>query len=168
LYNAGIDRGRCIVSHSWLSWLDTIIALQHRQSTGFGSQGYSVRSVRSRSHPRRTCRPGARRPRQGVTRLCHMAPNELDARLRHASDALDEAVRVRMSSESVPRAGSRLGRLRRCDPQLVPSSPAAGIHTPASSSQPLLPQRHHASHPQARLRSQLAPHKPSTCAGIRR
>ena len=39
------------------------------------------------------------------------------------------------------------GRLRRCDPLLAPSSPAAGTHIPASSSQPLLPQWHHTSHP---------------------
>ena len=38
--------------------------------------------MRSRSPPRRKCRPGARRPRRGVTRLCHMAQNELDTRLR--------------------------------------------------------------------------------------
>ena len=83
--------GKCIVSHSTLSWLDTAIALHHRQSTGFGFQGCSVRPC---SHPRPTCRSGVWRPRQGVTRLCHVSQNELDARLRHAADTLDGPVRT--------------------------------------------------------------------------
>ena len=140
-----------------LSWPDTAIALQHSQSTGFGSQGCSVRPG---SHPRPMCRSGARRPRQGVIRSCHVAENELDARLPHAADALDEPERTRTSmrkrcaryrhvrearaaaccpspsrysaSESVPRAP--VPRLRRWIFHRDLSFPTAGTHTPASSS----------------------------------
>jgi hypothetical protein len=155
IYAALATTGRCVISRSWLSWPNTVIALQHhRQGMEFGSQVYSVRlhSHHVRLSPRRTAPATRGEPPHGPESASMLDRDTLPipwmrlyARARpSASDALYTNASEELASLPEPElvfcepqcpilvSG---GSGRRCDPSLGPFLPNSR-HTYSTLSTP--------------------------------